>query len=60
MSTVVVVPDTVKSVTAIVVAVNVDPEKVRSESSDKTPFVPANTTLPLVNPSGVMVAALKS
>ena len=45
---------------ATFVAVKVEPEKVKSESSDKTPFVPANTTRPEVNPSAVIVAALRS
>ena len=44
----------------IFVAVNVSPLNVKSLSSDNTPFVPANTTLPLESPSAVSVAALKS
>ena len=43
----------------ILVTVRVSVAKVKSESSDKTPSVPANKTLPAVNPSAVMVAALK-
>ena len=42
------------------VAESVAPLNDTSESSDRTPFVPANTTLPLVNPSAVSVPALKS
>ena len=42
------------------VADNVAPLKDKSLSSDRTPFVPANTTRPLVNPSAVSVPALKS
>ena len=42
------------------VADNVAPLNDKSESSERTPFVPANTTLPLVNPSAVSVPALRS
>ena len=49
------VPEEVKFV-----AESVAPLNDTSESSDRTPFVPANTTLPLVNPSAVNVPALKS
>ena len=41
----------------ILVAVNVSPEKLKSLSSDKTPFVPAKTILPLVKLSAVTVLA---
>ena len=42
-------------VVVIFVADNVAPLNVKSLSSDKTPFVPACTTLPLDNPSAVKV-----
>ena len=42
------------------VADSVEPLKDKSESSLRTPLVPAKTTLPLVSPSAVSVAARKS
>ena len=50
----------VASKAPILVAVRVSPLKLKSLSSDKTPFVPANTILPEVKPSAVRVCALKS